>query len=293
MKFVVTGATGLIGGATARYLKSQGHEVVAVDRKDGEVGDGIKLIVGDLFELEFADSVIAGADHVVHMGAIPNPIDSRQYTVFRNNSVSTFAVFTAAAQAKVKSVVYASSLSAYGFAYSDQWTSPLYVPMDEAHPFIYEDSYALSKEVNEKSAIMWSRRCGTLFVGFRFPWVNLPEKTLELARRFANEDSLPPDPRFPKGIVSKILWTHLDLRDAVKAIELASLNHPGLKGAHVFNFAAPDTIANEHTDVLMKKFHPTSEIRSDLNGFIAPYSSDLFIKTYGYSPQYLFDRSAI
>ena len=78
MKFVVTGATGLIGGAVARHLKAQGHEVIAVDRREGEVGDGVKLIVGDLFELEFADSVIAGADHVVHMGAIPNPIDSRQ-----------------------------------------------------------------------------------------------------------------------------------------------------------------------------------------------------------------------
>ena len=112
MKFVVTGATGLIGRATSLYLKAQGHDVLAVDRRDGEVGEGIKLVVGDLFELDFCDSVIAGADHVVHMGAIPNPIDSRQYNVFRNNSVSTFGVFTAAAQAKVKSVVYASSLSA-------------------------------------------------------------------------------------------------------------------------------------------------------------------------------------
>jgi nucleoside-diphosphate-sugar epimerase len=293
MKFVVTGATGLLGGATARYLKNQGHEVLGVDIKDGDVGEGIELKVGDLTDLAFADSVIADADHVVHLGAIPNPTDVRQFNVFRNNSVSTFAVFTAAAQAKVKSVVYASSLSAYGFAYSDEWTSPLYVPVDEAHPFIYEESYALSKEVNEKSAIMWSRRCDTLFVGFRFPWTNMPDKTLELARRFANEDNLPPDPRFPKGIVSKILWCHLDLRDAVVGIELAALNKPGLKGAHVFNFAAPDTIANESTDVLMKKFHPTSEVRGDISGFTAPYSSELFIKTYGYSPKYLFDRSAL
>ena len=293
MKFVVTGATGLIGRATSLYLKSQGHEVLAVDRKEGEVGAGIKLVVGDLFELDFCDTVIAGADHVVHMGAIPNPIDSRQYNVFRNNSVSTFGVFTAAAQAKVKSVVYASSLSAYGFAYSDAWTSPLYVPMDESHPFIYEDSYALSKEVNEKSALMWSRRCETLFVGFRFPWVNTPEKTLELALRARDEDKLPPDPRFPKGIVAKILWTHLDLRDAVKAIELAALNHPGLKGAHVFNFAAPDIISKEPVRDLLKRFHPTTEIRSELSDHQAPYSSELFIKTYGYQPQYLFDRSQL
>ena len=38
MRFVVTGATGLIGGATARHLKAAGHEVIAVDRRDGEIG---------------------------------------------------------------------------------------------------------------------------------------------------------------------------------------------------------------------------------------------------------------
>ena len=125
MKFVVTGATGLIGGATARHLKDAGHEVLAVDIKDGEVGAGIQLKVGDLTDLDFCDSVIAGADYVAHLGAIPNPTDSRQFNVFKNNSVSTFAVFTAAAQAKVKTVVYASSLSAYGIAYSEKWTSPV------------------------------------------------------------------------------------------------------------------------------------------------------------------------
>ena len=293
MKFVVTGATGLIGGATARHLKDAGHEVLAVDIKDGEVGAGIQLKVGDLTDLDFCDSVIAGADYVAHLGAIPNPTDSRQFNVFKNNSVSTFAVFTAAAQAKVNTVVYASSLSAYGIAYSEKWTSPKYVPMDEAHPFIYEESYALSKEVNEKSAVMWSRRCDTTFIGMRFPWVNLPDKTLELAKRFAFEDTLPPDPRFPKGIVAKILWCHLDLRDAVKAIEVAAINKPGIKGAHAFNFAAPDIISNRPILELMKEFHPTSEIRGGLKEFEAPYSSDAFIKTFGFKPEHLFDRSAL
>ena len=111
-----------------------------------------------------------------------------------------------------------------------------------------------------------------------------------LALRARDEDKLPPDPRFPKGIVAKILWTHLDLRDAVKAIELAALNHPGLKGAHVFNFAASDIISKEPVNDLLKKFHPKSEIRGELGEFQAPYSSDLFTKTYGYQAQYLFDR---
>ena len=288
---VVTGATGLLGKATAEHLVRQGHEVISIDRREGECAKGSKLVVGDLTNLDFCDSVIAGADGVAHLGAIPNPTDARQFEVFKNNSVSTFAVFTAAAQAEVKTVVYASSLSAYGFAYSDEWTSPLYAPVDEAHPFIFEESYALSKEVNERSALMWSRRCETAFVGMRFPWTNTPEKTLELARRFNDEDYLPPDPRFPKGIVAKILWTYLDLRDAVKAIEIVLQSN--IKGSHVYNFAAPDIMAKAPTMELMQKFHPKTEIRSPLPGHSAPLSSQAFVDTFGYAPEFLINRDDI
>ena len=291
MKIVVTGATGILGKATAEHLVKQGHEVISVDRKDAEFAQGSKLIVGDLTSLEFCDSVMVGAQGVVHLGAIPNPNDVRQFDVFKNNSVSAFAVFTAAAQAKVKTVVYASSLSAYGFAYSDEWTSPLYAPVDEAHPFIFEESYALSKEVNERSALMWSRRCETAFVGMRLPWTNTPEKTLELARRFNDEDNLPPDPRFPKGIVAKILWTYLDLRDAVKAIEIVLQSN--ITGSHVYNFAAPDIMAKAPTMELMQKFHPQTEIRSPLPGHSAPLSSQAFVDTFGYGPQFLINRDDI
>ena len=291
LKIVVTGATGLLGRATAEHLVRQGHEVISVDKREGDFAEGSKLVVGDLTSLEFCDSVIAGANAVVHLGAIPNPTDARQFNVFQNNSVSTFAVFTAAAQAKVKTVVYASSLSAYGFAYSDEWTSPLYAPVDEAHPFIFEESYALSKEVNERSALMWSRRCETAFVGMRFPWTNTPEKTMELARRFNDEDNLPPDPRFPKGIVAKILWTYLDLRDAVKAIEVVI--NSDIKCASVYNFAAPDIMAKALTMELMAKFHPKTEIRSPLPGHNAPLSSQAFVDTFGYAPQFLINRDDI
>lgn len=291
MKIVVTGAAGLIGSHTAEYLHSRGHEVIGVDLKSGELSKGIKMVIGDITDLAFCDRVISNADAVVHLGAIPNPTDVRQYNVFKNNTLSTFAVFTAAAQAHCRFVIYASSLSAYGFAYSDEWTSPLYAPVDEKHPMIYEESYALSKEVNELSATMWSRRSETTFVAMRFPWTNTPEKNLELARRFKFEDELPPNPRLPKGILAKLLWTYLDLRDAVAAIEVVLMSN--LKGAHVYNFAAPDTLANETTQKLMQEFHPTTELREAFAGYEAPLSSALFIDTFGFAPQYLFDRKLI
>jgi hypothetical protein len=138
---------------------------------------------------------------------------------------------------------------------------------------------------------MWSRRCETAFVGIRFPWTNTPEKNLELARRFNDEDNLPPDPRFPMGIVAKILWTYLDLRDAVKAIEVV-LNSK-IKGSHVYNFAAPDIMAKAPTMELMQKFHPKTEIRSPLPGHTAPLSSQAFVDTFGYAPQFLLNRAEI
>ena len=99
MKIVVTGATGLLGNATAKHLIAKGHEVVPVDRRDGEVAPGVKVIVGDLASLEFCDSVMVGAEAVIHLAAIPNPTDKRQHEVFTNNVVSSFAVFSAAAHA--------------------------------------------------------------------------------------------------------------------------------------------------------------------------------------------------
>ena len=291
MKIVVTGATGLLGSATAKHLLANGHEVIPVDRREGEVSPDLQVIVGDLSNLDFCDSVMAGAEAVIHLAAIPNPTDKRQHEVFSNNVVSSFAVFSAAANAGVRIVAYASSLSAYGTAYSEEWTSPKYVPMDEDHPLEYEESYALSKEVNELSAKMWFARTGISFVGMRFPWTNLPDKTYELADRFKNEDTLPPDVRFPNGIVPKVLWCYLDLRDAAAALETIVMSD--FNGAATFNFAAPDTMAAAPTLELMQKFHPKSEIRGDLSGNKAPYSSVRFIERFGYAPQYLLDRDKL
>ena len=53
LKIVVTGATGLLGKATAIHLVESGYEVISVDRKDGDFAAGSKLVVGDLTSLDF------------------------------------------------------------------------------------------------------------------------------------------------------------------------------------------------------------------------------------------------
>jgi nucleoside-diphosphate-sugar epimerase len=283
MKITITGATGLLGKTATHHFAAAGHQVTAVDRVDGEVPEGVKLVIGDLTDLDFTDSVIAGADAVVHLGAIPSPRDERQYFVFRNNCDSTFAVFSAAVHAKVKVVAYASSQSIYGTAWSDDWYSPQYLPIDEQHPLVYQESYALTKEVNELSAQMFARRGKTAFVGFRFPLTH----DIDRIQQYAEEFKSGSDERVK--YLAKICFSYLDRRDAAKALELAATSD--ITGANVFVFSAPDSFSYMTTEETFKKWHPTTELRGDFSGYQSPFTSQKFIDRFGYKPQYLLDRS--
>lgn len=285
MRVVITGAIGLLGRVATQCLVDSGHEVLAVDRAVGPVPQGVELRVGDLEDLSFVQETINGAEAVVHLAAIPNPLPGKEYGVFRNNVLSSFAVFNAAAEAECKIVAYASSLSIYGTAWSPEWTSPQYVPVDEGHPLVYSESYALSKEVAELTALDWSRRSNTTFVGFRFPYTNSAEDLLNCARLLKTEDPVF-NPR-----AAKILWAYLDSRDAAIALELTIRSD--LKGSKAYNFAAPDTMASRSTESLLAQYHSHSILKGDFSGFQSPVSSDLWLNEMKYHPQFLIDRTMI
>lgn len=285
MKVLITGALGLLGKVATQTLVDAGHQVTAIDRIEGAVPVGVKLHVGDIEDLGFVRSIIGDAEAVVHLAAIPSPQPNREYEVFRNNVLGGFAVFNAAADAGCRIVAYASSMSAYGTAWSPKWTSPLYAPFDESHPLIYSDSYALSKEVNELTALEWSRRCDTTFVGFRFPNTNTEAGLLDFARKIHAGD-----PELVKTD-AKIMWAYLDTRDAAAALELTIRSD--LKGNHIFNIAQSDTNVKTPTAELFAKWHPTTELRGDFSGFQTPVSSDRWIKTMGYLPKYFINKDLI
>ena len=58
-------------------------------------------------------------------------------------------MFQAAETLGIMKIVQASSISAYGPAWSDAPRFMRYVPVDEAHPMENADPYGLSKEVAE------------------------------------------------------------------------------------------------------------------------------------------------
>jgi len=282
MKVLITGSAGLIGREVTKALVEQGFEVLATDRVKNDLSPAKNFAVGDLESGEFVSSLDFACDAVVHLGSIPSPVHDSDEKVFDNNVMGTYRVFASAVEKKVPLVIYASSLSIYGMAWSGPWTSPDYVPVDEKHPLHHFESYALSKEVNERSADMWANRSETAFVGFRFPHTHTNLEFTEMAKRMREGDKA----TLQQG--AKIFWAYLDLRDAVQGI--LTVLEKGGQGSKTYNFAAPDTYAPRPTREMMAEFHPTSRIASTLSGNDSIIDCSEWLSVYGYQPQYLLKR---
>ena len=153
MKILITGAAGLIGKEVTKGLVAAGHDVVATDLVKDDLSPAQKFVVGDLVSADFISQLDFRCDAIVHLGSIPRPVIEPDEKVLHNNVMGTYHVFASAVENNVPLVIYASSLSIYGMAWSGPWTSPDYVPVDEKHPLHHFESYALSKEVNERSLI--------------------------------------------------------------------------------------------------------------------------------------------
>jgi UDP-glucuronate 4-epimerase len=122
MKYVVTGAAGVIGSQLAEKLLEAGHEVISIDcftdyydpALKEENAAGLDVVRLDLAE---EDLDLAGVDGVFHLAGQPGVRSFgdvfEEYV--RRNLLASRRVFEAAAAAGVR-VVFASSSSIYGDA---------------------------------------------------------------------------------------------------------------------------------------------------------------------------------
>ena len=123
-KIVVTGGAGFIGSALVRAVLNADAEYVTVidnllsgsEGNLAEVRSRVDFHNTDIRDLEAVKRVVAGADTVFHLAAIPSvpksiddPLPSHDV-----NANGTFNVYLASAQSGVRRVVYAASSAAYG-----------------------------------------------------------------------------------------------------------------------------------------------------------------------------------
>lgn len=123
-KIVVTGGAGFIGSGLVRKLleKGAGRVTVVDDLSSGkrenldEVRSSVDFELADIRNYAEVAPIVAGADVVYHLAAIPSvprsiaePVPSHEV-----NIDGSFQVFRACADGRVRRVVYAASSSAYG-----------------------------------------------------------------------------------------------------------------------------------------------------------------------------------
>lgn len=157
MKAFVTGATGFVGSHVAELLQQQGAELRLLVRP-GSRKDNIDFlkadrIEGDLQDFESLRRGMSGCEAVFHVAADYRLWVRNPDPMYRANVDGTLAVMDAARQAKVKRVVYTSSVATMGFL-SDGTVVDEDTPVDLSHMIGH---YKRSKFIAEQAALAAGR----------------------------------------------------------------------------------------------------------------------------------------
>ncbi|MGI8879537.1 MAG: NAD-dependent epimerase/dehydratase family protein [Jatrophihabitans sp.] len=246
MKILVTGAAGLVGTAVSDMLRDRGEDVIGVDRSPCPVGWVGSWAQADLVS-EPLDSLVGASDWVVHLAAVPSPGGIPDDLLFANNVTATFRVLDAAARTGVRRAVIASSVSIYGLVWADRELSPSVLPLSESDDLHIEDAYALSKQADENTARMISRRAELPIIALRFPNVSSREDILQRSHRV----------ELDLGYAHRELWAYLDLADAGRAVHAAlSAETTGFLAINAVN---EQPLAKVNLSHAIERFYPHAD----------------------------------
>jgi nucleoside-diphosphate-sugar epimerase len=274
---LVTGAAGRLGRATLTLLAARGISATGLDLHAVDDVPLNRMVVGEVTDPVVVRDAFDGVEAVIHCAAIPAPTLGTPERVFGVNSLGTFVVLEAAAQAGVGRAVLAGSQSIFGFAFATVPLAPAYFPIDADHPVQPADPYALSKQADEATGEMMARRYGMTVVTLRFPTLGgLDERLPTIAARYRDR------PQTGAGA----FWAYLEDRDAARAAWLATITP--LAGARVFHVAAPETLAALPTEQLLDRWYPHAARRSPMPGRTVPLDIEPAARVLGFQAEYLY-----
>ena len=287
MRIFFTGGSGKAGRHVAPFLAGQGHQVTNADLVRLGHPDVADLRV-DLTDIGETYSALAGLarfdelelaakpayDAVVHFAAVPAILLTSDARTYATNVISTYNVLEAATRLGIGKVVFASSETTYGVCFAQGERRPLYVPVDEEHPTVPEDSYAMSKVANEVTARSFQARTGADVYGLRINNVIQPHEYAELFPPFLADPTLR----------RRSMFAYIDTRDLGQLVQRC-LEVDGL-GYEVFNVANADLSVAATTDEVRERFYDGVELRRQMGRDETFYSIDKARELLGYEPQH-------
>lgn len=272
VKIAITGGNGRLGSEATACARTRGHQVTVVDREG--TPDPESTII-DLTDFDSVSAVIGqgGFDAVVHLAGMPGRTRVAGDVLFRNNMLTSYNVLTAARQADVRKIVFASSETILGLPFD---TSPAELPIVETSPtsFRVGHDYGMVKHLEDQIAQqMAADDPGLSISAIMLTTIVLPEMYADFAR-FEDDAQ-------GRGYN---LWSYTDVRDAAQGVVLASEHlEPGYER---FILAADDTVMTTPTGELVGRYHPTSRLTKQLGTHESLFSNEKAKRVLGYSPQF-------
>lgn len=287
MRIFFTGGSGKAGKYVAPYLAEQGHQVTNADLVPLR-HPGVADLRVDLTDAGQTYSALAGLatseeldlptkptyDAVVHFAAVPAILLASDAVTYATNVLSTYNVLEAATRLGVRKIVFASSETTYGICFAQGERRPLYVPVDEDHPTVPEDSYAMSKVANEVTARSFQARTGADIYGLRINNVIEPHEYAETFPAYLADPSLR----------RRNLFAYIDVRDLGQMVQRC-LQVDEL-GYQVFNVANADMSVAATTEEVRERFYDGLPVRRDLGPHETFYAIDKARDLLGFAPQH-------
>lgn len=287
MRVFFTGGSGKAGKWAIQHLQSQGHQVVNVDQSPsglncpellvdlcdaGQVIGAMSQFVEDA-ELD-AGTGIKAYDAVVHFAAIPRVMIGTDGECFRQNTLTTYNVIEAAVKLGVRKVIFASSETTYGVCFANGELKPDFVPVDETHPTVPHDSYAMSKVCNEMTARSFQARTGADIYGLRINNVIEPHEYAEMFPAFMDNPALR----------RRNIFAYIDARDLGHMVDRC-LKTDGL-GYEVFNVSNDDLSVGIPTDQVIAQFYQGVEVRGEMGAHETFFCNKKAKKMVGFAPKH-------
>ncbi len=287
MRIFFTGGSGKAGRHVAPYLAEHGHQVTNADlvplghpavadlRVDlTDTGETYSALAGlaRMDELELAHQ--PAYDAVVHFAAVPAILLTSDAKTYATNVLSTYNVLEAATRLGVRKIVFASSETTYGICFAQGERRPQYVPVDENHPTVPEDAYAMSKVANEVTARSFQARTGSDIYGLRINNVIEPH---EYAEKF-------PDFLADPSLRRRNIFAYIDTRDLGQMVQRC-LEVDGL-GYEVFNVANADMSVAATNQEILDRFYDGVTLSRQMGRDETFYSIEKARELLGYTPQH-------
>lgn len=286
MRVLFTGGSGKAGRYAIQELQAAGHEVTNVDRVPCGI-EGLRELMIDLCDsgqvfgaltqwadFDELDEAPKPYDAVVHFAAVPRILIGTDGACFRENTQSTYNVIEAATKLGIRKIIFASSETTYGICFAAGEMNPEYVPIDEDHPTLPHDSYAMSKVCNEATARSFQARTGADIYGLRINNVIEPHEYAENFPAFVDDPSLR----------RRNIFAYIDARDLGQMVNRC-LTTDGL-GYEVFNVANEDSSVAMPSAEVAETFYGGVPMRGEMGEFETFYSIAKAKRMLGFAPEH-------